>query len=58
MSNKELLREELDRHIRNQIDNKKVDAILVEQQLRQLAVLENERYTKINKGDNTSQGSP
>jgi uncharacterized membrane protein YqiK len=46
MDEKQILREELDRQIRKQIDNKKVDALLVEQQIKKLADLENERYLK------------
>ena len=49
MEEKQILREELDRQIRRQIDNKPVNPNLVEEQLKKLAVLENERYTKVNK---------
>ena len=49
MDEKQILREEIDRQIREKINNQKVDTNLVEQQIRKLADLENERYIKTNK---------
>ncbi len=53
MDEKQILREEIDRQIRETINNKQVDTLLVEEKLKKLAELENERYLKVNKVYNT-----